>query len=337
VRGYALPPETAGHSAVAYLDAGSTAATDAGDTPVESSSNTPSALRLDLTDAHNSWVLRFAVTPDGQTLATAGMDDTARVWRIQRNADGLSLEPLHHFDQHSNSVYAVTFSPDGRLLAAAGYDGQVGLFDLTGDGKLSRAAESGEIDAVEFTPDGNAVITAHNEERRLQYWQREGLQLTNGRTIARLSDNPLWAKLSPDSRRVAIVGRDQFVSIYDLDPTAGDTDIAAEPRQLVGHEQAVFRAIFGPDGRQLATVGGDMTVRVWDLGPDDAPAATTGQALFTLRLPTVFKYPSPLWDFDFRCSGTRPTAGSRSPSPWAASPSTASPTPIPRPISSRMW
>jgi len=46
-----------------------------------------------------------------------------------------------------------------------------------------------------------------------------------------------------------------------------------------------------------------MTVRVWDLGPNDTPATTTGQALFTLRLPTVMVGipSSPLWDFDFRC------------------------------------
>jgi WD40 repeat protein len=72
----------------------------------------------------------------------------------------------------------------------------------------------------------------------------------------------------------------------------------------VGHEQTVFRAIFAPDGRQLATVSSDMTVRLWDSGSDksdESGAGAPGQALFTLRLPTEFKIPSPLWDFDFRC------------------------------------
>ncbi|WP_133512347.1 WD40 repeat domain-containing protein [Candidatus Thiosymbion oneisti] len=289
-------------TAAARLDAESAAATDAGDTPVAPSPNTPGTLRLNLPDAHDNQVLRFAVSPDGQTLATCSHDDTARVWHIQRNADRLSLEPLYPFDQHAGSVHAVDFSSDGRLLATAGYDGQVGLFDLkTGAGKLSQAAEFGQVLAVEFIPDGNQLISANRDERRIRLWQRDGLQLTNGRTITELSDKPLWTSLSPDGRRVAVVGRGSMVSIYDLDLTAGDTKTAAEPRQLVGHEQGVVRAIFDPDGRRLATVGGDMTVRVWDLGPDEDPAATTGQALFTLRLPTVFKNPSPLWDFDFRC------------------------------------
>ena len=49
-----------------------------------------------------------------------------------------------------------------------------------------------------------------------------------------------------------------------------------------------------PDGRQLATVSSDITVRPWDLA--------TGNELFALRLPTEFRQPSPLWDFDFRCT-----------------------------------
>ena len=32
-----------------------------------------------------------------------------------------------------------------------------------------------------------------------------------------------------------------------------------------------------------------------------------GQALFTLRLPTEYKSPSPLWDFDFRCTDDQAT------------------------------
>ena len=62
----------------------------------------------------------------------------------------------------------------------------------------------------------------------------------------------------------------------------------------MGHEQAVFRAIFSPDGRQLATASGDTTARLWDLD--------TSTELFALSLPSQV-HPGPLlWDFDFRCT-----------------------------------
>lgn len=183
------------------------------------------------------------------------------------------------------------------------------MFDLkAGEGKLSQAADM----AVEFTPDGSSLIIAHYGERRLRYWRRDDLQLTNGRTIAQLSDLPLWASLSPDGRQVAVVGRDQFVSIYDLGPTTGDTDTAVQPRQLVSHEQNVLRAIFGPDGRQLATVGGDMTVRIWDLGPETTLRPHRAKPSSPCGCPLNLNIQAPSGISISAASRTKPTAGSRS-------------------------
>ncbi len=285
----------------------------------------PPLFRLD--EAHDAMVLRFAISPTDATIATAGHDHTARLWRLAPGDDGPLLTPLHRLDQHSDSVHAVAFSADGRTLATAGYDGQVGLFDVaTGDGALTRVAEHGRIASAAFTPDGTALLSAHYEERQLQLWQRNGLALTDPRTIARLSDWPLWAALSPDGRQVAAVGRELVVSVYPLPAAATPTAPAGTdprpgadptPLRLIGHEQTVFRALFLPDGRQLATASADMTLRLWDLGAappgadpaapapasaDAAPSPAAGQPLFTLPLPTTFKGPSPLWDADLRCT-----------------------------------
>ena len=322
LRGFALPSAGAGTVADAGPDADR--ATDGTD---PSDPNQPGALRLSLPDAHDSSIKRLAFSADGKTLATASLDATAHLWRIARGGDTLALEPLHRFEQHSGVVHGLAFSPDDRLLVTASYDGRVGLFDvLSGDGELSRAATLGKVVSVEFTPDGNRLLTANYEEGLLRLWQRDGLRLTDGRTIAELSDKPLWATLSPCGRRVAVVGRGASrVELYDLPPSTADPTAPATPVRLVGHENAVFRAIFAPDGRQLATVGSDMTVRVWDLGaePDSEPDSEPdpgqapgnvqhrsdggGQALFTLRLPTEYKSPSPLWDFDFRCTDDQAT------------------------------
>jgi len=74
-----------------------------------------------------------------------------------------------------------------------------------------------------------------------------------------------------------------------------NTSNGQEAQALIGHENTVFRVSFSPDGGQVATVSTDATFRFWDL--------TTGNALFTLRLPTNSGLPTPLWDFDFRCTG----------------------------------
>lgn len=104
----------------------------------------------------------------------------------------------------------------------------------------------------------------------------------------------MWAALSPDGHEVAAVGRNWVVTRHPLDPPADTPAGRAALEPLVGHEQAVFRAIYTPDGQALATVSSDTSIRLWDVH--------TGQPLFRLQLPTMHRKPSPLWDFDFRCT-----------------------------------
>jgi WD40 repeat protein len=49
-----------------------------------------------------------AFRPDGQLLATASKDKTAKVWEAQSGKELLTLRG------HSGSVFAVAFSPDGK-------------------------------------------------------------------------------------------------------------------------------------------------------------------------------------------------------------------------------
>ena|GEM_PF-1147308 len=269
IRGYKLPPVTAGHSDSGQAVARPVAATDAQDAPVAPSPNTAGDLRLDLPGAHDNWVLRFAVTPDGQMLATAGMDHTARIWHIRRTTDGLLLEPLRHFKQHSDTAHAVNFSSDGQLLATAGYDGQVGLFDpKTGDGQLSTRRLA--VDqwphyrrAVRLTPLGQPE-PGRSPHRRRQTRGIEGCPLRSRPDRWRYRHR----------RRAVAIGRPRAKRL---------------PRHLRFRRPPARHCQRRQDPPRLG----------WDLGPDAAPTATTGQVLFTLRLPELPQNPGP-WDFDFR-------------------------------------
>ena len=96
-----------------------------------------------------------------------------------------------------------------------------------------------------------------------------------------------WAALSPDGSRIAAVGRDYLVRVYDK-------ETGEEEHAFVGHEQAVYRAAFSPNGGQVATVSSDATVRFWDL--------KTKSELFKIDLPSHKSPPVPLWDFSFQCT-----------------------------------
>jgi WD40 repeat protein len=60
-----------------------------------------------------------AVSPDGSRIASAGADQTVRIWDAANGRDVLTLRGPR------DRVHGVTFSPDGRYPAAASADGIV--------------------------------------------------------------------------------------------------------------------------------------------------------------------------------------------------------------------
>ncbi|MBM2821904.1 MAG: NTPase-like protein [Thermoleophilia bacterium] len=69
-------------------------------------------------------VLSVAFSPDGVTLASAGLYRTVRLWDVPTHKQ--LGEPLRG---HRGAVSSVAFSPDGRMLASAGDDQTVRLWE----------------------------------------------------------------------------------------------------------------------------------------------------------------------------------------------------------------
>jgi hypothetical protein len=98
-----------------------------------------------------------AFSPDGELLATAGWDETVRLW------DAATGEPRGEpLTGHTDWVNAVAFSPDGELLASAGEDGTVRLWDAA-TGKPHGEPLTGHtegVNAVDFSPDGELLASS---------------------------------------------------------------------------------------------------------------------------------------------------------------------------------
>jgi hypothetical protein len=74
---------------------------------------------------HTGGLSGLSFSPDGQTIASASADGTAKLWDLSGNL-------IQTLAGHSDPVQQVVFSPSGELLASASADGTVRLWDRAG-------------------------------------------------------------------------------------------------------------------------------------------------------------------------------------------------------------
>ncbi len=119
---------------------------------------------------HKMVLFSVAFAPDGQTVATASVDDTCRLW------DPLTGKCLAVLGGHKGGTYSVAFAPDGRTLAVGSSEGELKLWNLaTRRDMMTLVAKPGVIFSTGFSPDGKAMATVsfntHNSECSLELWR----------------------------------------------------------------------------------------------------------------------------------------------------------------------
>jgi WD40 repeat protein len=236
---------------------------------------------------HTTTIRGAAFSPDGGLLASASLDGTVRLWNTTTGDEARTLKG------HASAVMAVTFSPDGSRLASASSDRTVKVWSvMTQAGARTLSGQARQVHSVAFSPDGSRLASAHRAGV-VKIWDgRTGQEVFS---LAHSSGDAIpqqgWegavvgVAFHPDGNRLASVGFDETVKVWDLTTHRVIYPFQGQPHPVGGNPEppSPMRGVaFSPDGRFLALASADQTIHVWDL--------TTGSKAFTLLGHTAWVY-----------------------------------------------
>ncbi|MCC6510718.1 MAG: hypothetical protein IT423_16560 [Pirellulaceae bacterium] len=118
--------------------------------------------------AHDSWVRAMGVTPDGETVLTAGYDGRLVTWDMKDVSKAKRV-----VDAHIGWARALAISPDGKQVATCGNDQFVKLWDIA-EGRLIRefSGHQSHVYYVAFTADGKQLLSC-DLKGHLKLWSIE--------------------------------------------------------------------------------------------------------------------------------------------------------------------
>ena len=155
---------------------------------------------------HRSAVSSISFSPDGLMLASAGDDDTVKLWNVADRSEIKSIA------EHSSDVRSIAFAPDGKMLASGSKDNTIKLLEIPSGNALA-TLEHDYVESIAFSPDGQTLASA-GADHTVKLWStasRSELASLRGHHSGVTS-----VVFSPDGQLLASGSRDRTVLLWDL-------------------------------------------------------------------------------------------------------------------------
>lgn len=202
-----------------------------------------------LTFTTNEEIVQSSVSHDDTLVVSAHLQGTVHLWGIGE------AKSIKEWPGHGASARFATFSPDDSRVAVAYDDGALRLFPTKGsDDPIVLQKKGNRITELEYTADGNHLVTLSQDEPFLRIWT---LSLGTNVVLQGHSSDVEAFILPSDGKRVLTVSADNTARITKIDGTG-------EPVVLRGHTHKVVDGDFSPDGQRVVTASADGTIRLWN-------------------------------------------------------------------------
>jgi len=193
--------------------------------------------------SHERGVNAVAFSPDGELVATASDDNTARISQVSSGKEVIRIS-------HESKVNAVAFSPDGELVATASNDNTARITQVSSGNEVIRINHEDGVNAVVFSPDGELVATASGDNTA------RITQVSSGKELARISHEG-------EVNAVTFSPNGELVATASWDYTARISQVSSgKELTRISHESNVTAVAFSPDGELVATASEDYTARI---------------------------------------------------------------------------
>ena len=210
-------------------------------------------------DTHETNLTRFALSSDGQQLATCSKDLTVKLWNVN------TRELIRTYQGHTGFIYSVEFSPDNKLLASTAFKESIVWDKETGAILHNLKGSDGQLVSA-FSRDG-ALLATGGFDQTTRLWD-----LSTGEQVQVLTGHAGYVfglSFSSDGQRLATCSYDATVKVWDL--STGEI-----VRDLVGHNGVIISVNFSDDGKWIASTSQDKTTRVWEVNPNIAGKVVRG-------------------------------------------------------------
>jgi WD40 repeat protein/tRNA A-37 threonylcarbamoyl transferase component Bud32 len=206
---------------------------------------------------HLGGVFSVAISPDGKTIASGGMDNTVKLW------DAATGRCLFTGRKHTARVLALAYDPNGAILASGGADGQIVFWDAKhGSNRLGTALRSTTTDneTVSRLVWINGKIATAGSGHTVKVWdpttRKQRVAIHHADLVTALAS-------SPDGKLLATGGRECLIRWWD-------SETGEERGTLPPQKFEITGLAFDRSGTLLASATQDGNLQVWDLATRQA-------------------------------------------------------------------